>query len=166
MAVAGSSVRPAGGSSDRPRPGRLQVTTNRAVSKHEARPTEARPALDGRPRAGKRTRQLTIAIVAQRHSRADAQAASRIRSSRARARSTAAGSRSPLHAAQRQALAGRGHAQALDRCRDARSPSSGPAHHRLPHLAKVVIATERHADRVKLTATTVTHTQASEVVTV
>jgi putative transposase len=33
-------------------------------------------------------------------------------------------------------------------------------------LAKLVIAIERHADRVKLTATTVTHTQVSEAVTV
>jgi hypothetical protein len=41
-----------GCSSDGPRPGRLQVTADRAVSKHEARPTEARLALDGRPRAG------------------------------------------------------------------------------------------------------------------
>ncbi len=38
----------------------------------------------------------------------------------------------PLHAAQRQALAGRRHAQALDRRRDARRRAAVPADHRLP----------------------------------
>jgi putative transposase len=38
----------------------------------------------------------------------------------------------PLHAAQRETLAGRRHAQALDRCRDARRRATVPQDHRLP----------------------------------
>ena len=49
-----------------------------------------------------------------------------------------------LHAAQRETLAGRRHAQALDRCRDARRRAAVPRIIGYRDLAKLVIAIERH----------------------
>ena len=47
----------------------LRVTTDRAVSQHEARPNETPLPLADRPGDGKRARRLTVAITAERHSR-------------------------------------------------------------------------------------------------
>ena len=47
----------------------LQVTTDRAVSQHDARPNETPLPLADRPGDGKRARRLTVAITAERHSR-------------------------------------------------------------------------------------------------
>jgi putative transposase len=72
-----------------------------------------------------------------------------------------------LHPAQRKALAGRRHAQAVDRRGHARRRAAVRRIIGYRDLAKLVIAIERHAARTAhSTATTVTHTQVSEAVTV